>query len=102
MISFEISPPAKADLDSIRTYYSVELDNLELSERILTELHNAFRRISRTPEIGHFRTDLAPKPFRFWKVNSYLIVYEISDVVKIARVIHAARDFPHLELEFES
>ena len=38
MTPFKIAPSAKNDLDEIRNYFVVFLGNLDLAERILTEL----------------------------------------------------------------
>ena len=31
--------------------------------------------LAKRPQVGHWRTDLASEPLRFWPIYSYLIIY---------------------------
>ena len=45
------------------------------------------------PGMGHFRSDLAAEPLRFWRVRNYLVVYRSEKTpIEIVRVLHGARD----------
>jgi len=88
-----IAPEARFDLDEIWSYYAIDLQNPDVADRIRDELFDALRKLARTPGIGHFRSDLAGEPLRFWCLRSYLIIYRGEKrPVEIVRVLHGARD----------
>lgn len=91
MSRFVLTPQAKADLYEISDYISK--DNPDAARRVRTELREAMRKLAVMPEMGHLRQDLARKPFRFWPVYSYLIIYEPeTEPLRVVRVLHGARD----------
>jgi plasmid stabilization system protein ParE len=93
MSNFLIAPDARFDLDEIWSYYAVDLQNLETADRIRDEIFEALRKLARTPGLGHFRSDLAREPLRFWSVRSYLVIYRAEKrPLEIVRVLHGARD----------
>jgi toxin ParE1/3/4 len=93
MSAFLLAPSARVDLEEIWNYYAMELQNLEAADRIRDELFDAFRKLVRTPGLGHFRNDLAADPLRFWRVRSYLIIYRPEKCpLEIVRILHGARD----------
>jgi toxin ParE1/3/4 len=93
MSDFLIAPAAAADLKEIWNYYVFELQNPDSADRIRDELFRAFRKLARTPGMGHARSDLAEEPLRFWRVRRYLIIYRSEKrPIEIARVVHGARD----------
>lgn len=57
------------------------------------ELDAALLRLAEFPNLGHLREELTDRPYRFWRVHSYMIIYR-TDVSppKVARVLHGARD----------
>jgi plasmid stabilization system protein ParE len=92
MSEFLISPDARADLEEIWTYYAVDLQNVDAADHIRDEIFEALRKLARTPGIGHFRSDLAREPLRFWCVRKYIIIYRSEKrPVEIVRVLHGAR-----------
>lgn len=98
MIPFEIAPKANLDLDSIWTYYALELGDANLGEKLNEEIFKAIRKLARMPELGHYRTDLAPKPMQFYRVKQFMIAYVVREgTLEIARIIHGARDFQEME-----
>ena len=59
----------------------------------------SMRRIVERPLLGRLRPELAPAPYRFWRVAGfpYLIVYNAErDPPLVVRVLHMARDLPPL------
>ena len=46
-----------------------------VADRLLDSIESALKLLEARPEIGYFREDLAPKPWRFWSVGPSLIVY---------------------------
>ena len=93
MSDFLIAPAASSDLEEVWNYYAVECGDIEAADRVTEEIFRAFEKLARTPGIGHFRSDLAAEPLRFWRVKKYLIIYRSEKrPIEIARVLHAARD----------
>lgn len=93
MNDFLIAPAACRDLDVVWEYYAVEQLNPDAADRIRDELFDAFRKLAKTPGMGHLRSDLASEPLRFWKIRSYLVVYRAErEPIEIVRVLHGARD----------
>jgi antitoxin ParD1/3/4/toxin ParE1/3/4 len=93
MNDYLIAPAARADLEEMWSYIAVDLQNPDAADRIRDELFDALGKLARTPGIGHFRSDLADEPLRFWGVRSYLIIYRSEKrPVEIVRVLYGARD----------
>jgi plasmid stabilization system protein ParE len=93
MSAYIVSPEARADLVSIWRYFALEVGDVDLADRILAEIVRGFQKLARTPGLGHFRSDLADSPLRFWSVRQYLIIYQ-SEVrpIEVVRVLNGARD----------
>jgi plasmid stabilization system protein ParE len=54
---------------------------------------SAFLRLADNPGLGHRREDLTPKPYFFYTIHPYLIVYaRESDPLPILGVLHGSRD----------
>jgi plasmid stabilization system protein ParE len=91
---YRFGPGVHEDLVGIWEY--IAADNLEAADEFLDTLYAQFDQLSAFPRLGHPRPDLAPtRPYLFWPVRNYLIIYRIQiDVVEIIAVTHAARDIP--------
>jgi toxin ParE1/3/4 len=88
-----IASAAVIDLEDIWDYYAIELQVPDVADSIATEIFDAFEKLAQTPGLGHFCTDLATKPVRFWKVRDYLIIYRgEKQPIEIVRILHGARD----------
>ena len=93
MSGFLIAPAARIDLREIWDYYAVELQNPRTADRIRDEIFKGFRKLVKSPGIGHFRQDLADEPLRFWLVRRFLIVYRgEKQPIEIVRVLHGSRN----------
>ena len=94
-MNHRISPLADTDIDSIWNY--VAQDNPAAADRVEQEIQEAIEKLAKNPNFGHFRDDIAPRQYRFYRVFSYLIIYRIvEDTLIVVRVIHGARDLPKL------
>lgn len=88
---------AECDLQRIQDYYERSGGS---SERIIDQFDLAFEHLLRWPRSGHHRLELLHQEYRFWSVNSYLVVYRLEDpLLVIATILHASRDLAR-ELEF--
>ena len=93
MSGFVIAPVALGELDEIWDYYATQLQNPDAADRIRDEIFEGFHTLAKTAGIGHYRSDLAKEPLRFWHVRSYLIIYRSEKrPIEIVRVLYGARD----------
>ncbi len=86
---------ADKDLEDIWTY--IARDNIVAAEKLTDQVHEAFQLLAASPDLGfpqfQYRDGLRCKPV----VKRYLIFYEpIDDGIRVLRVLHGARDWPHL------
>ena len=99
MNAYVLSDAARRDLVALWEYL-VEKAGVAVANRMVTDLRQAMRRLAAQPGIGHRRTDLTDLPARFWRVYSYLIVYDpASSPLRVARVLHGSRDIESILME---
>jgi toxin ParE1/3/4 len=95
MPSYELSPEAVADLESIWDFISV--DQSGAADRVVEELFDACQHLASWPKTGHFRPDLTDASVRFWPVKPYLVVYrERGNSIEVVAILHGSRDIPTL------
>jgi toxin ParE1/3/4 len=73
MSGYAFHPSARDDLDEIWDY--IAADNLDATDRVITEILDAIRAVVPFPHSGHRRPDLTARPLRFIIVREYLIAY---------------------------
>jgi len=88
---------AEHDLKELITYVAAEnvTDALTLADKIERELRN----LSTHPRLGKIPNDeqFATMGYRVLVVDNYLIFYKVmGDTILVYRIIHGARDIPHL------
>jgi toxin ParE1/3/4 len=92
-----LAPSAEADL-----YHAVSdlaRENEVAADALREAALRSMRRIVERPLVGHLRLELAPPPYRFWRVMDfpYLIVYNAARKPPLVlRVLHMKRDLPPL------
>ena len=74
MEPFQIAEDAILDMDAIWLYL-LEREGLETADRIVTEIFKGFYRLAELPG-GHRRADLTSRSVLFYRIFSYLIVYQ--------------------------
>jgi toxin ParE1/3/4 len=90
MISYLITPLARADLDGIWDY--VAADNPVAADRLLERLLETFAVLASCPSMGQARDELRPG-IRSFSVRKYVIYFQVVDgCLRIVRVVHGARD----------
>lgn len=88
---FVLTAAARADISEIADY--IREDSPDAARRVVSALQEAMGKLARSPGMGHLREDLTRRPFRFWPVYSYLIVYRSeTKPLQILRILHSARD----------
>jgi antitoxin ParD1/3/4/toxin ParE1/3/4 len=88
---YRLTPNAQENVDHISAFIANE--NVDAALRVLDALEHAFEELAATPGIGHTRQDLTSRPVKFWRVYSYLIVYDPARMpLTVLAVLHGARD----------
>ncbi|WP_219821280.1 type II toxin-antitoxin system RelE/ParE family toxin [Methylobacter tundripaludum] len=91
-----IQRTAQAEEDLIEIWIYIAQDNPRAADRVLDDIEQRFHALADNPLMGRLRSDIAPE-LRYFVVGSYLILYRTAeDGIQIVRVIHGARDLPHL------
>jgi toxin ParE1/3/4 len=94
MAVYLISEPAIEDLNEIAAYISA--DNPAAALELILKIEARFELLAEHPKSGRLRRELAPD-LRSTVEGRYLIFYqEMTDGVKIIRVLHSARDLKKL------
>lgn len=87
---------AQAEEDLIEIWAYIAQDNPAAADRVLDDIEQRFHGLTDNPLMGRLRPDIAPE-LRYFTVGKYLILYRtVPDGIQIVRVIHGARDLPHL------
>ena len=88
---FRLVPAAEEQVGDVVAF--IAADSEEAAVRVRHAFYSAFELLAKQPEIGHAREDLTSRPLKFWRVYSYLIVYDpASTPLTIVAVLHGARD----------
>lgn len=91
MIPFVVTPAAEEDIQQIDN--QLVLESPDAAERVSRAIEDAMTTLAERPMLGHTRADLTSRPFRFWSVYSYLVIYRADTVpIQIIRIIHGSRD----------
>lgn len=94
MNKVRLTAEACTDLTEIFDY--IAEDSVDAALRVATEIHSEMEKLARNRGIGHRRPDLTSRDLLFWRVYSYLIVYQPTNPVNIIAVLHAKRDVKKL------
>jgi plasmid stabilization system protein ParE len=91
MKRFRLTRQAARDLREIYDY--IAADSARAARNVRIQLFEACQLLAEHTELGRYRPELTNRPYRFWSVLTYLIVYD-SRVrpVRIGRVLHGKRD----------
>jgi toxin ParE1/3/4 len=88
----EWSRAANKDLDNIHRYISA--DSVFYAAATVAKLARSTKNLAKFPNLGHRVKDVPDESVRELIVLDYRLIYRISsDVITIAAVIHASRDF---------
>jgi plasmid stabilization system protein ParE len=90
---FQVTTPAARDLEDI--FFEVKESHGRLvAERVYDNILRTFDLLARMPELGRYRPELWPPPYRFWITGPAFIAYR-ADVrpVRIVRIARASRDW---------
>lgn len=90
MLKIHMSPEVENDLDEIWWY--IAQDNLDCADKLLDEIEETSRKLSRFPKMGRNRDELHPG-LKSFPIGMYLVFYmPMSGGILIVRVLHGMRD----------
>ena len=90
-----LSPKAVNDLTDILDYIEAESGSARVSDKVQDDFEKAFHDLADMPGIGRVRDELTGPALRWWRVHSYMVIYDPdSKPLRIIRVIHGARHLP--------
>lgn len=93
MPRLEISPAANRDLVEIGLYIAQQSDSQRRAESFLDSIVETCEMLAAQPEMGELRTEFATGRYRSFSVGNYVIYFcQAPDGIRIARVLHGARD----------
>jgi plasmid stabilization system protein ParE len=95
MVNYSFSPEARVDLLAIWDY--IANDNIDAADRVEKDIIEAITILASNPELGHFRRDLTSRRVRFWRIHSYLIIYDPGvQPLEVVRILSGYRDVANL------
>ena len=92
MDPFTLTDDAIFDIDAIWLYL-LDREGVETADRIVTELFKGFYKLAEIPNSGHRRADLTSRSVLFYKIFSYLVIYQPGTTpLQILSVLHGKRN----------
>ena len=92
MDPFQLTEDAIFDIHAIWLYL-LQRESLETADRVVTDIFNGFYKLADNPFIGHRRADLTTKNVLFYRIFSYLVIYQPgSNPLQILSVLHGKRN----------
>jgi len=73
-MAYRLTARAEVDVDAIADF--IASDSIDAAVKVVLAFEEAFALLASRPGIGHSREDLTARPFKFWGVYSYLVVYD--------------------------
>jgi plasmid stabilization system protein ParE len=95
-VAVELTAAARLDLLQLWNYVA-DSSGVGDADRVLSDMETALNFVAERPNCGHKRGDLTRRPLLFYRVHSFLIVYQAGrKPLRIIRILHAARDISSL------
>ena len=92
-MKYVLGTEVEFDLNEI--WEHIALDSVNVADKWIGKLFDAFELIGRNPQIGHKREDLTGFGVLFSPVGSFLVIYRRGkEAVEIVAVVRGARDIP--------
>jgi len=75
----------------------VARDNVDAADRFRDRIFDAFKKLARTPGMGHVYEGLADETLPVWPLGTYLIIYRPEKKpLQIVRIVSGYRDIATL------
>lgn len=96
MLKLRLNPLALQDLNEIKSYISIDLDNPIAAKRLIEKIIKRYELLAEQPFMGallsnkiDFVTD-----YRYLVVENYIIFYKVDEnFVSIYRILYGSRDY---------
>jgi antitoxin ParD1/3/4/toxin ParE1/3/4 len=93
MTQWVLSPLARQDLQEILDYIASDSGSLSTADKVAGDFEAALETLVTSPDIGWRREHLTGSGVQWWRVHSYLVVYDpASKPLRVIRILHGARD----------
>ena len=95
MTEIDISPRAYQDLEDIKLYISSKLSNPDAARKILKDIIEALRSLTKMPDRGTKLKNnlLTNSNYRFIPCHNYLIFYRVTgNHIFISRILYKSRN----------
>jgi len=97
MAQWVFSPLARTELQEILDYIAADSGSLAIADQVAGDFEAALGTLVASPDIGWRRDHLTGPGIRWWRVHSYLLVYDpASKPLRVIRILHGARDLERL------
>ena len=96
MIKFYISPQAKSDIEEIKEYITIELDNPIAALNVVSKIMKSMKQLIEFPDMGALLSSVIeiPTNYRFLVSGNYLVFYRHErDSLYVVRVLYGRRDY---------
>jgi len=96
MARLRFDSDAKHDLREIVRYIGIDQSRPNTAHKVAVKVYRECQRYARNPLMGEQRDDLLAG-IRVFTVRPYVVLYHpLDDGIRVARVVHGARDYPAL------
>jgi len=93
---FQLTEDVIVDIDAIWLYL-VEKEGVETADRVVVELFKGFYKLAEIPSSGHRRADLTARNVLFYRIFSYLVIYQPGSApLPILGVLHGKRNIARI------
>ena len=97
MPAWVLSPLASTELEGILEFIAEDSGSNAVAAKVMDDFMAALNNLAASPGIGWQREHLTGPGIRWWRVDSYLLVYDPqTKPLRVIRVLHGARDLARL------
>ena len=96
MTTLHISPEAQEDLQNIKEYISIDLDNPISAQNVILKIIKTMRNLEQFPDMGASLSSIVdvPTDYRILVSGRYLVFYRHEkDEAHIIRILYGKRDY---------
>jgi len=91
MKRYKLALKAVEEMEKIFDYLAA--NSPQAAKTVIDKFFSAMQSLGKNPSLGHDRPDLTDRPFKFYSVFAYLVVYDAAvRPIRILHVIHGNRD----------
>jgi toxin ParE1/3/4 len=93
MAHLSLSPQSKRDLMEIGLYIARQSGSRKRADNFVDSIYQTCDMLATNPQMGQLRPEFASGQYRSFSVGNYVIYYSgIPDGIRVARILHGARD----------